>query len=67
MIKALNKNNQDNILYKVLFNKLINIMQNNKFINIKNRDKLWSLVLRKMSFGWWKIRINILLRLCLNK
>lgn len=38
--RALDLNNQDNILYKTSFNKLIEMLQNDNFVIVESKDKL---------------------------
>lgn len=38
--KASDPNNQDNILYKASFNKLMEMLQNDNFVTTENKDKL---------------------------
>lgn len=52
LIKVLKPDDQDNVLYKSFFTKLMNILQGNHFIIIENGDKLRGLVLGKLASGW---------------
>lgn len=50
LIRASDPDNQDDVLYKASFNKLIDILQSNNFITTENRHKLWGLVPRRSVF-----------------
>lgn len=39
----------------------------NNFITSQYKIKFWSLILRKLIPGWWKIKFNKLFMLYLNK
>lgn len=65
--KASDWDNQDNMLYKAFFIKFMDILQNDNLVTTESRDKLWGLVPKGPKSGWWKIKSDILLRLCLNE
>ena len=59
--------NQDDTLYKALYQKLMDTLWNHNFLTTDNGDKLWGFVPGGTASGWWQIRGNASLRLCLNE
>lgn len=57
--KALNFDKQDNTLYKALYQKLINTLQNDNFLTADSRDKLQGFIPKKTAFDYWWIKINV--------
>lgn len=45
LIEALYSDNQDDVLYKASFTKLMDILRSNNFVIIETGDKLWGLIL----------------------
>ncbi len=64
---ASDPDNQDDVLYKASFIKLMDTLRSNNFVTTESRDKLWGLVSGGSASGWWRIRSNTSLRLCLNE
>ncbi len=67
LIGVSDPDNQDDAIYKASFIKLIDTLQSNNFVTTESRDKLWGLVLGRSASGWWKIRSDTSLKLCLNE
>ena len=65
--RAPDPDNQDDTLYKASYQKLMDTLRNDDFLTADNGDKLWGFVPRGTESGWWQIRADTLLRLCLNK
>ena len=50
--------NQDDMLYKASYQKLIDILWNDDFLIVDSGDKLWGFIPGGTASGWWQIRAN---------
>ncbi len=64
---ASDPDNQDDALYKVSFIKFMDTLRSDNFITTESGDKLWGLVPGGLASGWWRIRSDTSLILCLNE
>lgn len=66
LTKASNPDNQDDILYRMSYQKY-DTFQSDNFITLNSRDKLWGLILERALSDWWLIRAYNSLNFWLNK
>ena len=59
--------NQDDTLYRASYQKLMDTLRNDDFLTADSGDKLWGFVPGGTASGWWRIRADASLRLCLNE
>ncbi len=64
---ASDSDNQDDALYKAYFIKLMDTLRSDNFVTTESGDKWWGLVPGGSASGWWRIRSDTSLKLCLNE
>lgn len=59
--------NQNDTLYRASYQKLMDTFRSDDFLTANSGDKLWGFVPGGTASGWWRIRADASLRLCLNE